>query len=158
MKITGDFDKLERLQRQFAEASSKLKLRLLQEGAIEARRQVRRSFAEGRDPYGRAWAPLKLRSGGPLRDTGDLAEYTIKSGKDSFVLTAGAPYAATHQHGAVITPKKAKMLSFQVDGTWYFAKRVVIPKRQMVPEGTWGHIWTDAFAERFDKTIREWFG
>ena len=43
-------------------------------------------------------------------------------------------YAAIHQFGGVIRPKKAKFLSFiGPDGTRYFAKKVTIPPRPFFP-------------------------
>jgi phage gpG-like protein len=153
MKLTGDFGALASLVMRFSKGG--LSTRLQQEGAIEARRQVRRSFAESRDPYGKPWAPLKLRAGAPLRDEGNLAEYTVALSGGGFVLTAGAPYAATHQYGATI--KGNPWLTFSVGGAWYRMKQVTIPKRQMVPEGTWGPIWEQAFSERFSSVVRDWF-
>jgi hypothetical protein len=133
-------------------------LRMRQEGAIEARAQVRRSFAEGRDPYGNAWAPLKLRSGGPLRDGGDLAEFDVRLTPTGFVLTSGPhPAPQTHQYGALILPKKpGGWLTFRVDDQWFRLRQAVIPKRQMVPEKTWGDIWERAFEERFNRIVTEW--
>lgn len=135
-----------------------LYLRLRQEGAIEARAQVRRSFAEGRDPYGRGWAPLKLRSGGPLRDTGQLAEFDVRLTPRGFVLTSGPhPAPQTHQYGATITPKvPGGWLTFSVDGTFFRVRSVTIPRRQMVPEKTWGPIWERAFEQRFRRILEEW--
>jgi phage gpG-like protein len=135
--------------------TEELFLRLRQEGAIEARKQVRQGFARGVDPYGNPWAPLKLRAGGPLRDTGRLSEFTVRLTSTGFVLTAGADYAAPHQYGAVILPKNGKWLTFQSGGRWYRLKKAVIPKRQMVPEGSWGE-WENAFAERFETIVSEW--
>ncbi len=155
-----------------------LSFRMRQEAAVEARKQVRRGFAENRDPYGAPWAPLKIRSGSPLNDTGRLAEFMVTLTPSGFILTSGTDYAATHQYGAVIEPKKGglasrawrsiksalgfrvgtKYLTFSVDGQWFRLKRAVIPKRQMVPEGTWGDIWTEAFTQRFEAIVSEWAG
>jgi phage gpG-like protein len=43
----------------------------------------------------------------------------------------GSPvvYAAIHEFGGVIRPKKAKFLSFQIDGKWIRTKQVTMPKR-----------------------------
>lgn len=44
----------------------------------------------------------------------------------------GSPvvYAAIHEYGGIIKPKKAKYLSFQIDGTWIRTKKVTMPKRE----------------------------
>ena len=38
-------------------------------------------------------------------------------------------YAPVHEYGAVITPKRGKYLTFQVDGHWVRVKSVRIPRR-----------------------------
>lgn len=160
LRIRGDFGPLAQMRQAFRElADGDVMRRMRQEGAIEARKQVRRSFAEGRDPYGRDWAPLALRSGGPLRLTGELAEFTVHLTERGWVLTSGAhPAPQTHQYGATITPKNGKWLTFQVDGRWFRLAKAVIPRRQMVPEGSWGAIWEEAFSERFGHVMDEWYG
>ena len=155
--IRSDSAKLQGLINTLSQTDA-LSLRMRQEAAVEARKQVRRGFAEGRDPYGRPWAALKIRSGAPLRDTGKLAEYTVALTPNGFTLTSGTDYAATHQYGAVIVPVRAKWLTFSVDGQWFRLKKAVIPKRQMVPEGTWGDIWTEAFTQRFETIVSDWAG
>jgi phage gpG-like protein len=42
-------------------------------------------------------------------------------------------YAAIHQVGGVIRPKKGKVLRFQVNGKWFSVKQVVIPARPFFP-------------------------
>jgi len=44
----------------------------------------------------------------------------------------GSPvvYAAIHEFGGIIKPKKAKYLVFQIDGTWIRTKKVTMPKRE----------------------------
>lgn len=152
--MRGPTGRLGKLVDQLA-TTEELFLRLRQEGAVEARKQVRRGFAEGRDPYGNPWAPLKLRQGVPLNDTGRLAEFSVRVTETGFVLTTGPhPAPQVHQYGATI--KGNPWLTFQAGGSWYRVKSVTIPRRQMVPEGTWGDIWEDAFAERFEQIVGEW--
>ena len=119
----SDSPKLERLISTLSQTDETF-LRLKQEGAIEARKQVRRSFADGRDPYGKTWAPLKLRSGGPLRDTGNLAEFDVRLTTKGFVLVSGDhPAPQVHQYGATIRAKNSSgWLTFSVDGQWYRAR------------------------------------
>ena len=52
-----------------------------------------------------------------------------KEGKIILVGAWGTVYAKIHEFGGVITPIKAKMLHFFVDGVEVFAKRVSIPAR-----------------------------
>ncbi|OPL13708.1 MAG: hypothetical protein AVO39_10240 [delta proteobacterium MLS_D] len=44
----------------------------------------------------------------------------------------GSPvvYAAVHEFGGIIKPKKGKYLVFQIDGTWIRTTQVNIPKRE----------------------------
>jgi len=48
----------------------------------------------------------------------------------------GSPvvYAAIHEFGGIIRPKKAKYLVFQIDGKWIRTKQVTMPKREWLTE------------------------
>lgn len=113
---------------------------------------IRRSV----NPYGDPFAPLTSREGIPLRDTGNNIQRSWTAGQatpTSFVFGNRFKYLATHQYGAVIVPKRARWLRFKMSGKPVRAKRVVIPRRQMVPEmdtGGLGPRWTKAF----ERTIR----
>lgn len=155
--VRGDFSALLALIERIAGIPS-MRRRLIQEGALEARRQVRLGFVQGRDPYGKRWAAVRRAGGMPLRETGRLADFTARLDATGFWVEPGAPYAATHQYGATIKPKTAKRLRFQVDGATYFARKVVIPQRMMVPEGDIGPIWATAFAARFNSVMTEQVG
>ena len=74
---------------------------------------IRLTFHDGRDPWGRPWASLspatlaKRRKGNgsgddqPLRDTGRLMNsITHQAGRDSVEIGTNVEYAATHQYGA----------------------------------------------------------
>jgi phage gpG-like protein len=156
MSLTGDFAKLEALIKRAADVPS-LMNKIKQHAAMEARRQIRRTFVESRDPYGNPWAPLKLRKGKPLRLTGALSNFVVTQTGDGFLVTTAAPYAATHQYGATITAKRAPWLTFSVGKRWFRAKQVAIPKRQMIPEGTWGDIWTSAMTARIEPLVEKFF-
>lgn len=68
---------------------------------------VRESFSTGQSPTGSRWAPLKQRRGAPLVRTGALARsISLSVSAESVVLTASAPYAATHQFGASVRRSK----------------------------------------------------
>lgn len=93
-------------------------------------------FRESRDPYGKPWAPLKLRKGKPLLDRGLLAaSINRQPGPGWFRLLAPRIGAATHQFGATIRPVRAKALAFGVRGRKgkFFAQKVEIPARPFFP-------------------------
>lgn len=121
-------------------------------------------FQTERDPYGRPWAPLKLRNGKILSATGRLrnsASLGLQPG-GGFSISLTAAYAATHQYGATIRPRRARMLAWKVRGSGksYFAKEVVIPKRQMIPEastGGYGPIWAAALGRAGTAYVSRWF-
>jgi phage gpG-like protein len=60
-------------------------------------------------------------------------QQTVKDQVDNFqarVFSSGdVKYAAIHEFGGVIVPKKAKALSFVIDGKRIFTKQVIMPKR-----------------------------
>lgn len=97
--------------------------------------QVQLGFKAGQSPYAQAWKPLKLRQGQPLRDTGRLRN-SITSLPDQSGVTVGTNliYAAVHQFGATIKPKKpGGRLVFEGPNGTIFAKQVTIPARPFMP-------------------------
>lgn len=57
-------------------------------------------FVDSVDPYGRPWAPLKVREGQPLVDTGRLAaSYDKRVEPLSLAIGTNVEYASTHQFG-----------------------------------------------------------
>jgi phage gpG-like protein len=143
----------------------KLQKQLGETSIAQAALGIRRS----ENPYGDPFAPLTSRTGIPLRDTGNNIQRSWTAGQEtptSFVFGSRFKYLATHQYGAVIVPRRAPALRFSVagapkqkSGRWkasshvVYALRVVIPRRQMVPEmdtGGLGPRWTRAF----ERTIR----
>lgn len=101
--------------------------------------KVQLGFRSAQSPWGQKWAPLKLRSGQPLRDTGanlyGRLTYQIGQDEGGFHVDVGTnfKYAPVHQFGAVIKPVKAKMLRFMGPNGPIFAKQVVIPARPFLP-------------------------
>lgn len=97
---------------------------------------VQLGFKSGASPGGQSWAPLKIRKGQPLRDTGRLRS-SITSSADGDGVTVGTnvDYAAVHQFGAVIHPKKAggRLVFANGAGGMIFAKKVTIPARPFMP-------------------------
>lgn len=147
--LRGDFARLARLRAKVGIVASRdTNVRLANVLGAEAIAQVQLGFREGRDPYGRAWRPLKLRGGKPLLDTGRLrSSFSFRANRGSFRIGTNFIGAAVHQYGATIVPKRAKMLRFRASrrGKPIFAKKAVIPSRQMMPERQLPPIWRDAF-------------
>lgn len=148
MGLRGDFAKLARLRVKIqALATNDVKERLSNVLGAEALAQVQLGFRESRDPYGRPWAPLKLRNGKPLLDTGRMrSSFSYRATRGSFRIGTNFIGASVHQYGATITPKRGKFLRFRAGrrGKFIVAKSVKIPARQMVPEGRLGPIWSKA--------------
>lgn len=154
-----------------------LQKRLGQAAITKASLGVRR----GRDPYGRQWAPLTSRSGRPLRRTGNNIQRSWTAGgetPDQFRFGSRFRYLATHQYGAKIEPKNARMLRFQVEvgrrvsyrngrvrpgraiSRFVYARSVTIPRRQTVPEpdtGGLGKSWEAAFSRTVRRYLEEQF-
>ncbi len=108
-------------------------------------RNTQDRFQDGRDPEGRAWAPLNPAYAALKRGPGILRESGMRGGlmgSITFETTGGAHsaelrigtnkiYGAIHQLGGVIRPKNAKGLLFFRSGgkIWGAAKSVTIPAR-----------------------------
>jgi len=93
-----------------------------------------------------ALANARGTPGQPLRDTGRLMRSFVSEPDATGVTVgtkartkSGAPYAAVHQFGATIFPKKGRFLVFPgPDGGLIFAKRVTIPARPFFPQRSRG--------------------
>lgn len=172
--VTGDFDKLRNLQVSIFGLSTfceEAKRRLGEEGI----RQIYDSFAKTRDPYDRTWKPA-FRGGQTLTDSGRLrASFSSQPTFIGFQIGTRVKYAAIHQYGGVIKPKKPggvlvfnlrtgsriatkggrRLKSPKAVTTKVFAKSVTIPRRQIVPEGSLGVNWTDGFIRESEAIMRE---
>lgn len=96
---------------------------------------IRLGFKAGSSPYGQPWAPLKIRQGQPLRDTGRL-QNSITPAADATGVTIGTNvrYAAIHQFGGTIRPKAGPFLVFPIGGGRFARKKqVTIPARPFMP-------------------------
>lgn len=96
---------------------------------------IDRRFEEGRGPDGTPWKKT-ARGGQTLVDTARLRNSFDKRVEAQSV-SAGTNviYAPTHQHGATIKPKRAKVLAFTIGGKAVFAKEVTIPARPFLGIG-----------------------
>jgi phage gpG-like protein len=165
--MKGDFAGLARLQAKIKSLATKdTQIQMANVIGAAALSELQMGFRASTDPYGRPWAPLKLRAGGkPLLDTGRLrSSFSYQPKRGGFTIGTNFIGANVHQYGATITPKRGKFLRFKgkIHGRtrrttgFIFAKSVTIPRRQMVPEGNLGERWSKAFdgaAERFMSRI-----
>lgn len=162
MGVRGDFSRLNRLLQavdRMTRPGWRAGLsRVVAEAALE---QIAVSFAGEKDPWDRPW-PKSLRAelegGQTLSDTGRLRRsFTYQASPRGFVVGTNVRYAATHQYGATIRPKRAKYLRFRLPGgsrprkggrgRWVQVKQVVIPARPFVPEPELSPRWKRAFEE-----------
>lgn len=134
--------------------------------AETARDQVAEGFAEARDPYGRPWVKSRravLEGGQTLTDRAILRR-SLTSNPDllqvspaGFTLGTNVPYAAVHQFGRVIRPKRGKYLTFRGPGApagkgrragrggFVRVKQVRIPRRPILPDAGLPPEWARAF-------------
>lgn len=108
MGVRGDFGKLRALRGGLARmASGKTARRVVKAIAHTALELAQEGFVAAMDPYGRAWKPLKYRSGQPLRDTGRLFNsLTVRSSSVSFSLLSNVAYSEFHQEGTKHIPRR----------------------------------------------------
>jgi len=147
---------------------SRWRLGLVQAAMEGAQGALAEGFATETDPYGRRWQPslrAELESGQTLSDTGRLRRsFRWRAQPDGFWLGTNVIYAAAHQYGAVIRPKHGRYLMVPVLGRrgrgrarpveWRRVREVVLPVRQMVPEGDLGPRWAGAIQRSANAYIR----
>lgn len=107
---------------------------LLESLARMIREQIReRLIAGGPSPSGAAWKP-NLEGRKPiLHRSGALArsiDYAVAGSQA--VVGSGLVYAAIHQFGGTILPKKGDRLAFRIGNRQVFAKKVTMPARPYV--------------------------
>lgn len=125
--------------------------------AIEAQVLVGEGFQKGQAPDGSPWEPIKYRSGQPLRDSGRLgASVIVEDTGKGFKVGTNVLYANVHQHGAVITVKRAKQLYSAKLGRG-FGKSVKIPARPFLPTDAPPGPWMKRFEEVAEDTIEALF-
>jgi phage gpG-like protein len=147
--ITGDFAKLARLQAQLKElmtSDSRKRLSDVVGAAVVTRLQF--GFRASESPYGAAWKPLQVRTGGkPLLDTGRLrSSLSYQPTSSRFVVGTSFVGAAVHEFGATIVPRRGRFLRFRGRSPrrtrhatdWIFARKVTIPARPFMPNAAQG--------------------
>jgi phage gpG-like protein len=139
--LKGDFPALARFEDRLRTTPKVLEVvaRNMGETAVDL---VREGFDTHTDPYGKPWAPLALRDGEPLADTGRLKNsFHAVVSRRGFRVAPSVTYAAFHQtgtgiygpRGMPIVPLNKKAL--RLGKTGIFAKSVKgAPARKMVPD------------------------
>lgn len=71
------------------------------------------------------------RRSGRLTNSLRVMRYVQPSsgGVGSVTIGSNTPYAAIHEEGGIIRPKRGQYLTFQVQGRWVRVKQVTIPAR-----------------------------
>lgn len=176
-----DRSALQKLQRQLRAAASQgdgLYDRAKKACAAAAITELSLGFRESRNPYGEPWAPLKVRRGKPLIDTGRLrSSFTVSFTPTGFRIGTNVDYAASHQYGtggrksagtrfqpvgskgrfiSADAAGRRKRGSVGVRALSFSAGSGAIPARMMVPEGSLGPIWAKAFRDAVAAVIRAW--
>lgn len=109
---------------------------LMERTARVAHTDTTMNFRQSRDPDGNPWKPITSRKGKPLLDTGRLRNSIVTSvSDDEASIGTNVEYAATHQFGAVIKPKKGKYLTFKIGDRFVKKTSVVIPARPFLGFG-----------------------
>lgn len=128
--LTGDWPQARKALRALAGLSMLALHREVGEYLVSAT-QLR--FRHERAPDGKPW-PKSIRAraeaGQTLRDTRRLERsIAYKAYPDRVDVGTNVPYAAVHQFGAEIRPRRAKSLRFRVAGRWAMKRKVTIPPR-----------------------------
>ena len=167
IKFAGDFQELDRFAGKLAAAGAGGPLRTIGEQlAEEAISLIRDGFQQSADPYGKAWAPLVIRAGRPLQDSGGLKASWHRTEADAggFTVESGKQYAIYHQGGTgIYGPRKTrikpvKARALRIPGVGFFRSVAGTPKRLMVPEaGRLPPRWRKQFVETALEVLSEIF-
>lgn len=173
----------ENLRRSLLTLASPQRVELQKLLGQDAIREAQTGIRTQRDPYGKPFAPLTSRTGQALRRTGNNIQrgwVSKQETPDEFVFGSRFAYLGPHQYGAVITAKNGKVLRFRLEGGGQpvyqagrrgvrqvgttgrivYARRVVIPRRQMVPEkdtGGLGSRWFRSFSRVVERYMLRLF-
>ena len=79
------------------------------------------------------WKALSYRKGRPLQKTGNLrGSVNFKGTNKQASVFTNHKFAAVHNEGRIITPKKAPYLVFKIGNRIIRTKRVVMPQRKFM--------------------------
>ncbi|MDO6747210.1 phage virion morphogenesis protein [Gilvimarinus sp. 1_MG-2023] len=94
------------------------------------------NFRRSMDPFGNQWAPITHRKGKPLIDTRRMQNSVhMEASDEEATVGTNVKYAAVHNFGATIKPRKGRFLKFKIGDKWVYKKSVVIPARQFLGFG-----------------------
>lgn len=159
MPVTGPTEELRKLYGALEAVAdgSQVRQMAISMGA-ECLALVKRGFERSEDPYGRPWAAV-ARGGKPLLDTGRMRNaFGVRVVDSRIEIENNVRYAATHQYGAAIQARNSPYLTFRGpgrDGSWHKVKAVVIPARQMLPEGELPALWEYRLRAVAEKVLHE---
>lgn len=125
IQINGVEEIIETLNRIAAKTENRTDLMRDIAGTMEA--AVLTNFDEGGRPK---WLGIQHREGKPLVDSENLMKsITSDYDNNSAVVGTDKAYAAIHQFGGVIKPKKGKYLVFKIGDHWVMTDKVEIQAR-----------------------------
>lgn len=156
MAVRGNLNALNQLaERIRLLTTAGFKTELSQVLAASAMKQVADEFRASRDPYGKPWQELAWRKGKPLLDTGRMRNsVAVEPRPNGFKLSIAAVYAPFHQAGAHVRRGRLTAGASGPASRRSRSRVGYLPQRQMVPEGTLGPIWTEAFKKEAESLIR----
>lgn len=138
MPITG-LDQLEALAGALRSlAGGSFEAEVQSKGVEIAAQETQKTISSGRTPYGSPW---------PAGGRGLTRLSVAVSGKS---ITVRHPFAGVHQAGAVITGQ----MRFRGPFGWRRVSRVVIPRRQLVPDSGMPTKWRPAIKRAVVEVIR----
>lgn len=138
MPLSGDFRGLGQLERNVA-LLARVPARAAADASRGIAREIDREFTAGRDPYGRAWAPLrpstlaKGRRPPPLTDTREMRD--------------GVSVKPMPAAGISITFKREVPAIFHQKGTRFMARREILPTNRL--PAAWSRVLEDASRRAF---------
>jgi phage gpG-like protein len=165
IEFSGDFAALNRFRRKVQKAPEVLGT-VNEQLAEEAIELVRDGFEQSSDPYGKRWAPLKLRAGRPLEDSGGLKAgwHRRFANRSGFGIANAKEYAAIHQGGSGIHgPKKRRIVAkrakaLKLPGPIFRKSVAGTVPRKMVPEpGRLPSRWRERFVDTSQEVLTELF-
>ncbi len=165
LRFTGDFKRLESFTRRVEAVPSSLQITSAQL-AEETIDLIKGGFELAEDPDGNPWAPLVLREGRPLQDSGGLKASWHRSevSPDGFTVSSGKDYAVYHQQGTGIHGPRGRRIkpvrasALRIPGVGYRSSVKGAPARRMVPDaGRIPQKWRDRYVATALEVLTELF-
>lgn len=164
-QFTGEFQKLNRFRARVQKAPTALET--LNENLAEETIGVliADGFRRSEDPYGKPWAPPKLRDGNPLEDTGGLkgAWFRLFASRSGFGVANAKQYAQWHQGGTgIFGPRRRRIRAtrakaLKLPGGIFATSVAGSPQRKMVPDEGLPQRWRDHYVDTAQETLTELF-